>query len=114
MRVRKVQQQIVRSNPTDWEYFRLRLPYRLAKNYTERNGEYAYINIHAPDKFRIDTKGGIPIHILPVRERRGIIFSHFWQITFPKQLAGKIRKGDRVGITVHHNTIHLQFDHNVA
>ena len=109
MKERRVQMQ-----PADGtSYYRLRLPFKQAKKYIERNGEEAYISIHSSDTFRIDNVGGTPIRIVKIRELRGIMYRYYWMISLPKKLSCTIQKGDRVRISLYRNRMFLHFEHDV-
>ena len=106
----KIQAQPVYGAPSDRSYCRLRLPREMAERYVAECGERRSIRVESPDTLRIsgDT-GGRPIHILGVRERRGLTFRHFRQVMFPADLSRRMVRGEEVEVRRDGDTILLQF-----
>lgn len=111
--IRKVQVQPGTGTSTR-TYHRLRLPNDMATEYVAEYGEYRYIRVVSANALQIDgDHTGIPIHILDVREGRGLIYKHFKQIMFPRVISGGMIQGDVVDVSRDGDHITLQFDRDI-
>lgn len=107
MYTRRVQMQPVYGAPSARSYCRLRLPRKPTTRYVARHGDRRFIQAESADTLVIGSTG-IPIHILDVRELRGVVYVHFWQVMFPARFSAGIRGSD-VRITFDEDTIRLKF-----
>ena len=115
MPARRLQVQPAYGAPTDRKYYRLRLPYGMISKYVDEHGTDRAIWVGSPTTLCIGDPGDgrTPLHILPVKERRGVRYSRFWQVLIPTSLSANMRKGDRVNVTRSGSIIRLKFEHEI-
>lgn len=82
MYARKVQMQPVYGAPSGRSYRRLRLPRRPTTRYVAEYCDRRLMRAESADTLVIGGRG-TPVHILDVRELRGFMYVHFWQVMFP-------------------------------
>lgn len=115
MAIHKIQIQHVYGAPSNRSYCRLRLPRNMAEDFVAEHGENQLIRAESPDTLRVGgpASGGMPVRLLDVRERRGIVIRHFRQMMLPVDLSGEIRRGEPVDITREGDTIRLKFEREI-
>ena len=111
MATHRIQVQRTYGAPTNRSYHRLRMPRTITEQYIAEHGENLFIKAVSPDTLRIGgpSSGGMPIHILDVKESRGIAVRHHRQVMFPVKISAGMNRGDPVDITREGDTLVLKF-----